>query len=382
MYRDFFQLNERPFTLTPAQSFLFLSASHQEALNHLLYGVRERKGFIEVIGEPGTGKTSLCRHFLDSVEADTHTAYIFNTRLSDVELLRAINEEFGLATKSKDRKELTDSLSRFLMKTAAKGGNAVLLIDEAQSLTDDALEQLHMLSNLETTEKLIQIVLVGQPELHAKLSRPELRHLNERVVVRHRLEPLSRAECESYIMHRLRVAGWRGVPQIEAAAVAAVWKCSDGLPRRINVICDRALLVAFNRASHRVEKADIGQARTEVDALDGLGGSLLSRLALPKPPEGSWTEGSWTEGFRTEGSWTEGFRTEGSWMERLRRPWAAACVLALVIGAGGWWFGGSSRHQAQAQVQAELESAAVRQACKIDQAQKLVLEEQGKGKGK
>jgi general secretion pathway protein A len=358
MYRAFFQLQDNPFSLTPDPDYLFLSTSHQEAYNHLIYAVRERKGFAELIGGPGTGKTTLCRLFLDRADHKTRTAYVFNTFLSDLELLQAISEEFGLGAGPKDRKGLTDRLNRFLIDVAAEGGNAVLLIDEAQNLPQEALEQVRMLSNLETaTEKLLQVVLVGSPELHARLGRPELGQFNERVAVRHRLQPLRRAECEAYIMHRLKVAGWRGLPQIETAAIEAVYRFSAGVPRRMNIICDRALLVAFTRGSYRVTGADVERARSELEVLDA--------------PVGESAPGS---------AYRAGFLAGRlPMLTRLRQSWAAACLLVTLMGIGGFWawFGGGGKRQAGA-----LEGQPVRQVHKIEQSQRLALEEAGQAGGK
>jgi general secretion pathway protein A len=316
VYRSFFQLQDNPFGLTPDPDYLFLGASHQEALGHVAYGVRQAKGFIEIIGAPGTGKTTLCRHLLERPEPGVRTAYVFNTFLSDFELLQAVCEGFGLKAGG-ERKALTDALNRFLIETAAQGERAVLLVDEAQNLSAEAFEQLRMLSNLETaTEKLLQVVLMGQPELHARLVRPDLRRLNERVAVRHRLAALTEDECAAYVRHRLGLAGWRGLPQIEPQALQAVWRYSQGIPRRINLICDRALLAAYIRSSRLVSEADVSRARSEMEALDdttpALSAAPVARASrLPRP-----------------------------------RAWMAACLLAALLGAGGWaWLGAGEPSQ-------------------------------------
>ncbi|MFH0810180.1 MAG: AAA family ATPase [Pseudomonadota bacterium] len=332
MYRDFFQLQDNPFGVTPDPDYLFTSTNHQEAFDHLLYGVRERKGFIEVIGAPGTGKTMLCRLFLDSMDHGTRTAYVFNTYLSDMELLQAIGDEFGLRPTGRSRKELIDCLNRFLIDVFAEGGNAVLLIDEAQNLSAEAFEQLRMLSNLETTtDKLLQVVLVGQPELHAALVQPELRQLNDRIAVRYRMQALNRDECEYYIRHRLKVAGGRDLPRIEPEAIDAIHEYSGGIPRKINTICDRALLVAFIANSRRLELDHVRQARSELELLDDadhLEGEP-PRAEDPSPRRG--------------------------WFRQL----TAGCLLLGVVGAGGWMW---SRHLA-----GQAEQGPVRCVYKIKQ---------------
>lgn len=344
MYRAFFQLQDNPFSLTPDPDYLFLGASHREALAHLDYGLRERKGFIEVVGAPGTGKTTLCRLFLERAAANMRTAYIFNTFLNEIELLRAVNDEFGLDSAGRDRKELTDALNRFLIDVAAGGGQAVLLIDEAQNLSHEALEQLRMLSNLETaTEKLLQVVLVGQPELHARLRRPELAQLSERVAVRHRLEPLGREECAAYILHRLKVAGWRGVPQIEPKALEAVYDYSGGVPRRVNIICDRALLVAFSAGSARVTRAEVARAKAELEVLDA------PVAEGPASRRGTW------------------LTTLAPW---LRPRWVAVGALAAALVACGWvWLEGVRWREASA----APERAA--QVVRVDEGGRAALQE-------
>ena len=208
MYTGFFGLREKPFSLAPDPRYLFLSASHREALAHLLYGIEEGEGFIEVIGQVGTGKTTLCRTLLDRIGSDAEIAYIFNPSPSEVELLAAINREFGLPTAVRTRTDLLDALNQFLVEKNANGRRVLLVIDEAQNLDPAVLEQVRLLSNLETDRaKLLQIVLIGQPELEENLSRSDLRQLRQRITVRWSLRPLSRAEVAEYVEHRLRVAG-------------------------------------------------------------------------------------------------------------------------------------------------------------------------------
>lgn len=257
MYNLFFGFRENPFNLTPDPSYLFLSRNHREAIDHLLYGINERKGFISIIGGIGTGKTTLCRALLNRLDDDTKSALIFNSFLDDFELLRTLNQEFGVETPVGEctKKPLVDSLNRFLLKTFSMGGNAVLILDEAQNLSRKVLEQIRMLSNLETErEKLIQIVLVGQPELGDVLSSSSLRQLNERITVSYELTSLSRNDIRGYVEHRMKVAGNNGSVQFRDSAISEIYNFSKGNPRRINAICDRSLLVAYT-----LEKKDISR---------------------------------------------------------------------------------------------------------------------------
>ncbi len=266
MYYSFFGLKEKPFNVTPDPRFLFLSKYHQEALGHLLYGIQERKGFIEITGEVGTGKTILCRTLLNQVGKDVHTALIFNSYLSEIELLQSINTDFGLSGSGNTRKELIDELNRFLIEQFSKGKNAVLVIDEAQNLDPPVLEQIRMLSNLETDSgKLLQIVLVGQPELRELLSRPDLRQLEQRITVQYHIRPLDRSDTEKYIYHRLLVAGSRGELEFTKKALDEIYRYSRGVPRRINILCDHALLHAYASDRKRVDIDIVKRAVEEIE---------------------------------------------------------------------------------------------------------------------
>ena len=283
MYCSFFGLQERPFSITPDPRFLFLSQSHQEALGHLLYGIEERKGFITITGEVGTGKTLLCRALLDRLGRHVRTALIFNSFLSELDLLRSINEDFGISPAGATRKELIDNLNRYLIDEFGAGHNAVLIIDEAQNLAPPVLEQIRMLSNLETERgKLLQIVLVGQPELRKQLARPDLRQLNQRIALRYHIQPFNRQETEDYIKHRLVVAGSHGSVRFSRRASATIFRLSSGVPRKINLLCDRAMLAAYVHSSNRIEPRHIRQAWVEVE---GQGGGALWRpaAAMPRP---------------------------------------------------------------------------------------------------
>ena len=253
MYRSFFGLHEDPFSITPNPRFLFRSQSHQEALGYLLHGIEERQGFIAITGEVGTGKTLLCRTLLDHVGGNVRTALIFNSFMSELDLLRSINEDFGIAASGATRKELIDTLHGYLIREFGAGRNAVLIIDEAQNLAPSVLEQIRMLSNLETERgKLLQIVFVGQPELRQQLARPDLRQLNQRIALRYHLRPLNRQETEDYVHHRLVVAGSRGRVQFSRGAFSVIFQLSSGIPRKINLLCDRAMLAAYVHGSHRI----------------------------------------------------------------------------------------------------------------------------------
>ena len=257
MYFSYFGFSENPFNLTPDPSYLYLSGYHKEALDHLLYGINERKGFITVTGGIGTGKTTLCRTLLRRLDDRTKTALVLSSFITDVELLQQINQEFGIAAErgAVSRKELIDDLNAFLLENFSRGGNAVVLIDEAQNLPHSVLEQLRMLSNLETEkEKLLQIVLVGQPELAELLAMPSLRQLDERITVRYHLKPLGRRDVDGYVSHRLSVAGGGGRVRFTGGALAAVHRFSGGNPRRINAVCDRALLIAYARETGIVKR--------------------------------------------------------------------------------------------------------------------------------
>jgi general secretion pathway protein A len=272
MYTGFYGLREKPFSLAPDPRFLFLSASHREALAHLLYGIEEGEGFIEVIGQVGTGKTTLCRTLLDRIGGDAEIAYIFNPSPSEVELLSAINREFGLPTAVRTRTDLLDSLNQFLVEKNAAGRRVLLVIDEAQNLDPAVLEQVRLLSNLETDRaKLLQIVLIGQPELEENLSRSDLRQLRQRITVRWSLRPLTRSEVGEYLEHRLRVAGLADPRLFKPAAVRAMTRASRGIPRLINALADRALLAGYTEGRREIDARLIRRAARELPATE-LGG--------------------------------------------------------------------------------------------------------------
>jgi general secretion pathway protein A len=246
MYQEFYGLSAPPFSITPDPRYLFLSRRHREAFDHLLFGIRQRKGFIQLTGEVGAGKSTLCRALLAELGDTCATALILNPVMSSLQLLRAILHELGLDDRGNDRLRLTQRLNDFLLARVREGRDVVLLIDEAQDLSAELLEEVRLLSNLETDDrKLLQIVLIGQPELRDTLEKAALRQLRQRITVRYHLRPIDRAETEAYIQHRLAVAGGTGRPTFSPAAIRAIHLRSRGVPRLINAVCDKALLVGY-----------------------------------------------------------------------------------------------------------------------------------------
>ncbi len=266
VYLDYYGLKEPPFSLTPNPRFLFYSAKHREAFNHLLYGIRERKGFVQVTGEVGAGKTTVCRAMLEQLGNSFSTALILNPVLDSDQLVKAIAMEFGLQVKGFDRLETVEALNHFLLAQVEKGKDTVLIIDEAQDLTDELLEQVRLLSNLETDDrKLLQIVLVGQPELRDRLNNHHLRQLRQRITVRYHLRALNRAELSRYIAHRLAVSGAKGAPYFTAAAQWRIYRYSKGIPRLVNALCDKCLLAGYVQQRDRIDFRMVGLATRELE---------------------------------------------------------------------------------------------------------------------
>jgi general secretion pathway protein A len=253
MYNAYFGFREKPFRLVPNPEYLFLSKSHEEALAHLNYAISQGEGFVEITGEVGTGKTTLCRAFLENLDERTVAAYIFNPKLGPKQLIKTINDEFGIQYNADDTKDLTDKLNRFLIQKRAERKKVIVLIDEAQNLTKTVLEQLRLLSNLETNkEKLLQIILVGQPELAEMLDAHDLRQIGQRISLRYQIAPLSLKETREYIQYRLNIASQKRAPLFDPAAIRRIFAHSGGIPRVINIACDRALLTAFGMNRRRV----------------------------------------------------------------------------------------------------------------------------------
>src|SRR4051794_16635504 len=270
MYAQFFGLNQEPFSIAPDPRYLFMSRRHREALAHLLYGLNGGGGFVLLSGEIGAGKTTVCRCFLEQIPKRCNVAYIFNPKLTVLELVKSIGDEFHIPAPKVVRGQATvktyvDALNDFLLRTHAVGQNNVLIIDEAQQLSAEVLEQLRLLTNLETNErKLLQIVLIGQPELRTMLERPELEQLAQRVIARFHLKALSAKETEHYIRHRLSVAGMTRAIPFDRKALQRIHEIARGVPRRINLICDRVMLGAYAHGRHTIDISMVEKAGREV----------------------------------------------------------------------------------------------------------------------
>jgi general secretion pathway protein A len=307
MYTAFFHLKQAPFSIAPDPNYLFMSERHREALAHLLYGVGSGGGFVLLTGEIGAGKTTVCRCFLEQVPQGCKVAYIFNPKLSVEELLQSICDEFGIAADAgQSLKAHVDALNAYLLATHGAGQNNVLIIDEAQNLSPQVLEQLRLLTNLETNQrKLLQIILIGQPELRTMLNRPELEQLAQRVIARYHLGPLSSQETGRYIAHRLAVAGLPHSALFGAGLMHLITRLTGGVPRRINLLCDRALLGSYARSKNHVERRVIIQAAREVFG---------------------------TEDRRRPGRW---WRVWQAW-----QMWMALVLAALIVVFALGWYGG------------------------------------------
>lgn len=266
MYLRFFGFKEAPFNITPDPRFLFFSRQHREAFDHIIYGIENRKGFIELIGEVGAGKTTICRAVLSKLSPSIKTAFVLNPSLTETQLLRAILNDFGLSVKGRDRLAYIETLNRFLLDQLSQGNNVALLIDEAQDLIPEVLEQVRLLSNLETDQhKLLQIVLCGQPELKQRLAAPKLRQLRQRITVRCHLFPLTEEEMKQYINYRLKVAGWENGELFHADVFHVVHDYARGIPRLINAVCDVALLAGYVAGSRRIDNHCIKKAIQQLE---------------------------------------------------------------------------------------------------------------------
>jgi Type II secretory pathway, component ExeA (predicted ATPase) len=266
MYRQFFGLKEKPFNITSDPNFLYLSRVHKEAFANLVYGIKERKGFLEITGEIGAGKTTLCRALLSHLDANTKSAFIFNSTLPEIQLFQTILEDFGVSVGKRTKASLLQQFNAFLLEELAKNNNVVLIIDEAQNLKTSILEELRILSNLETEkEKLFQLVLVGQPELREKLNAPNLKQLRQRIGIRFHVTALPSDEMGEYIYHRLKVAGSAGDIVFSYYALDMIYKYSGGIPRLINTVCDKALLSAYVLETKHIDAANIERCINEIE---------------------------------------------------------------------------------------------------------------------
>jgi general secretion pathway protein A len=266
VYSTWFGFREKPFNLTPDPKYLYLSHRHAEAFAHLEFGHKERGGFVLITGEVGTGKTTLARYFLSKLDSDTHSAFVLYPALSAEELLKTILDDLHVTPEGESKKSLVDALHRFLLETRAAGRNVVLLIDEAQDLPPEVLEQIRLISNLETdTEKLLQIVLTGQPELKHKLASVQLRQLRQRIAIEHHVKPLGRNEVGPFLAHRIQVAGGRYEEVFAQGVEPIFYSFSGGIPRLLCLLADRALLAAFARQLRPVPLALVEAKAKEME---------------------------------------------------------------------------------------------------------------------
>lgn len=267
MYLEYYNLKEYPFNITPDPRFLYFARHHKEAYDHLIYGIKSRKGFIELTGEVGSGKTTLCRAVLANLGAEVETALILNPSLTETQLLRAMLNDFGIEVSGKDRLAYIEKLNEFLLEKNREDTNVAVVIDEAQNLSPEVMEQVRLLSNLETDQqKLIQIVMCGQPELKKRLARPDLRQLRQRITIRYHISPLSIEETAMYVRHRLWVAGSNNSLCFNPGAVREVYRYSKGSPRLINALCDNALLAGYVA---RTRVIDIKCIKKAINQLEG-----------------------------------------------------------------------------------------------------------------
>jgi general secretion pathway protein A len=268
MYLKFYGLKEKPFSVTSDPNFLYLSKKHREAISHMQYGIQERMGFLEITGEIGTGKTTICKALLNTLDEHTKTAFLLNSNLSEIQLLEAIVTDFGIRLKNKNKITMLSELNKFLLEQLKCNNNTVLIIDEAQNLKSSLLEQIRLLSNLETEkEKLLQIVLVGQPELKEKLASKELEQLRQRIAIRYHILPLNRDEVDAYVCHRLNIAGSEGKTFFTENAVSSIYRFSGGVPRLINIVCDKALLAGFAADKRDIDADMIKKCSREIEGV-------------------------------------------------------------------------------------------------------------------
>jgi general secretion pathway protein A len=284
MYCEFYGLLRRPFEMTPDPAFLYLGEAHREGLAMLQYAVESRKGFVLLTGEVGTGKTTLLHALLSQLDARTSSAFVFNPRLKPIDFLKVVFDELGIGEPCRSKGEYLMALNRFLIGKLEQDEPTLLIVDEAQNLSAEMLEEIRLLSNLETpSSKLLQIMLVGQPELKTLLARPELRQLRQRIVLRHHLRPFDPAECASYIDERLRLAGYTDKALFDRKALKEIHAVTGGVPRLVNIVCDGALLLGFSRELPQIGRAAIREVAGDLDL--GPGGSPAGNDETGAGPE-------------------------------------------------------------------------------------------------
>jgi general secretion pathway protein A len=260
MYLSFFNFKEQPFNVTPDPKFLYFGESYQDALAYLVYGIRMRKGFVVLTGEIGSGKTTVINALLERLDDSHRVAHLVHSNMSLKDMLRFVFRDFGMDAAGKSKSELLLQLQEFLIRLDQQGGNAVLIIDEAQNLRSWQLEEIRLLSNIETSKrKLIQIILVGQPELLQIMDLAELRQFKQRITLHYHLKPLSREETEAYVEHRLKISGYEGARLFDDGALDEIYTFSEGIPRLINAICDRAFVKACVSNQHKIDRKMIRQ---------------------------------------------------------------------------------------------------------------------------
>ena len=269
MYREYYGLIQRPFEMTPDPAFLYLGEAHREGLAMLQYAVESGKGFVMLTGEVGTGKTTLLHALLSQLDVRTASAFVFNPLLKPIDFFKVIFDEFGIEETCRTKGEYLMTLNRFLIGRLERGEPTLLIVDEAQNLSPEMLEEIRLLSNLETpTSKLIQIMLVGQPELKEMLARPDLRQLRQRIVLRHHLRPFDPAECASYVDERLRLAGYSDKALFDRGALKEIHEVTGGVPRLVNIVCDGALLLGFSRDMPQIGRKAIREVAADLDLVE------------------------------------------------------------------------------------------------------------------
>jgi len=266
MYCEFYGLIRRPFEMTPDPSFLYLGEAHREGLAMLQYAVESRKGFVLLTGEVGTGKTTLLHSLLSQLDARTHSAFVFNPRLKPIDFFKVVFDEFGIEGECRTKGEYLMALNRFLIDKLERDEPVLLIVDEAQNLSAEMLEEIRLLSNLETpSSKLLQIMLVGQPELKGMLAQPELRQLRQRIVLRHHLRPFNAQECASYVDERLRLAGYTDKALFDRGALREIHEVTEGIPRLVNIVCDGALLLGFSRELAQIDRKAVREVAGDLE---------------------------------------------------------------------------------------------------------------------